>query len=172
MKLTNNSAIKEEAESSKKRKKRQQQQRKNKHMNKMRFINCPNCLSSSHTDDHLERKPSAHGRHRKFGRLHTFTKALFSPNRHSFNAPQKSNGFTLCMKSTAPTAAGNIDTIDTSANNQNNNNNNNDSTSDEMTSQSPPSFKYRLERKHKIKKRDLLKQQHKRESNATGKSLN
>lgn len=139
----------------------------------MRFINCPNCLSSSHTDDHLERKSStSNGRHRKFGRLHTFTKALFSSNRHSFNAPQKSNEFTCCMKNVAtPIAANNIDTIITSTNDNNNNNNNssNDSTSDEMTSQSPPAFKYRLERKHKIKKRDLVKQQHRRESNATGK---
>lgn len=132
----------------------------------MRFINCPNCLSSSHTDDHLERK--SNGRHRKLGRLHTFTKALFSSNRHSFNAPQKSNELTCCMKNATSTAAGNTDTIP--AAHDNDNNNNNDSTSDEMTTQSPPSFKYRLERKHKLKKRDLMKQQHKRESNATGKS--
>lgn len=82
------------------------------------------------------------------------------------------------MKNATPSAAGNIDTIisvadDNNQNNhhhQSNDDDDNNSTSDEMTSQSPPSFKYRLERKHKIKKRDLVKQQHKREANATGKS--
>lgn len=137
----------------------------------MRFINCPNCLSSSHTDDHLERKSSTtHGRHRKFGRLHTLTKALFSSNRHPFNTPSKSNECTCCMNSSTPATVDNVDAITSANQNNNNNNNEDDSTSDEMTSHSPPSFKYRLERKHKIKKRDLLKQQHKHESNATGKS--
>lgn len=143
----------------------------------MRFINCPNCLSTSHTDDRLERESSSQGGrrspHRKFGRLHTFTKALFSPNRFTFNASE-SNGFTCCMKNNTPTAAGIDATVTTprrANSNINSSSDNINSTSDEMASQSPPPFKYRLERKHKIKKRDLVKPKPKREPNAlTGKS--
>lgn len=112
----------------------------------MRFINCPNCLSS-HPDEYSDRE-SPNGRrslnHRKLGRLHSFTKALFSPTRQrSFNA-SKSKEFVCCTKNIAC-------------------NEQHLTATDSHSSRS----KYRLERKHKIKKRDLLKE-NQRECETTG----
>lgn len=116
---------------------------------KMRFINCPNCLSS-HSDEHSERElsssSSSYGhhslKHRKFGRLHNFTKALFSPTRLTLSGGgggQKSKEFICYAKNACRT-------------------------------NSPLHVKEsnRLERRYKVKKRDLVKPcQH--QTHSTGK---
>lgn len=98
----------------------------------MRFIKCPNCLSS-HADDYLDRDTviGQHPlNHRKRSRLHSLTKALFSPARASFGG-NKSTKCTCCSSSN-PT--------------------------NEHLDSGCSDYKYRLERKHKVKKRDLIKQ--------------
>lgn len=108
----------------------------------MRFINCPNCLSS-HPDDHLERQSTIVTQslnHRKRSRLYNITKALFSPT-NSFNTHNTNN-----TKSTKKHPNNKTETSCTQF----------------------PS-KYCIERKHKIKKRDLVKQNHPKPSQYTGK---
>lgn len=120
----------------------------------MRFINCPNCLSHS-DDEHLNNEstigcsPLNHRKRRS--RLHSLTKALFSPARASFSA-NKSKGSLCCP----------------SQNTNNNSNNNNNHL--EQPGWSTGHTKYRLERKHKVKKRDLMKQ-HQRRTEITGNLL-
>lgn len=98
----------------------------------MRFTNCPNCLSSH--SDYADRESTTDGPHRKRSRLHTLTKALFSPARASFSGNKSKN-----FKSTSQ-----------------------NTTNKHFETESPRWLaihsKYRLERKHKVKKRDLVKQ--------------
>lgn len=114
----------------------------------MRFINCPNCLCSHPDDEYLNNESASIGcsplNRRKRSRLHSLTKALFSPARATFGA-NKSKGFVCC----APP----------------------NTTNKHLESMEPTwssaHTKYRLERKHKVKKRDLIKQ-HQRRTETTG----
>lgn len=113
----------------------------------MRFINCPNCLSS-HPDDEYLKSESSIGcsplNHRKRSRLHSLTKVLFSPARAKFGA-NKSKEFVCCPSQNR--------------------------TEKQLDPDFPSAHtKYRLERKHKVKKRDLVKQ-HQRRSETTGNNL-
>lgn len=116
----------------------------------MRFINCPNCLSS-HPDDDYSNSESVHGcsplNHRKRSRLHILTKALFSPTRTSFGGANKSKKFLYCASSSS----------------QNMTKKHLETEPGWPTAQT----KYRLERKHKVKKRDLVKQ-HQHRTETTG----
>lgn len=123
----------------------------------MRFINCPNCLSP-HSDDNTERDAS-HGtrplNHRKRSRLHSLTKVLFSPARVSLSG-NKSKEFVCCTTKSATAAATAV------ANKRLHQ-------TDETAVRWPGVYsKYSLERKHKIKKRDLLQQYHPREIEQSG----
>lgn len=118
----------------------------------MRFINCPNCLSS-HPDE-LERQSTNNaGRsvnHTKRSRLHNLTKALFSPVRSSSSLSGTTN-------KSNPNHLQNIQ-----PNHLNNNVSNNERRffKNQTTPVKQSVFypKYQIERKHKIKKRDLVKQ--------------
>lgn len=119
----------------------------------MRFINCPNCFSS-HSDEYLEQKsPNSHRslNHHKFGRLHDLTKALFSPNRRRSFKSHKCREFDCCTNRT--TVNGNEQFIFSHVN--------------DIHWSNGAYTKYRLERKHKIKKRDLVKQ-YQRQNGITG----
>lgn len=98
----------------------------------MRFINCPNCLSSH--SDRLDNK-STFKSHRKRNRLFALPKALFSPIRNSFDTNKS-------KKSAATKTSPGY------------NSGNNLGNKSEFIS------KYCLERKHKVKKRDLVGQRH------------
>lgn len=125
-------------------------------------MNCPNCLSP-HTDEYTERDSSNVHRslnHRKRGRLHNLTKAIFSPTRRSVRATQKSNQEFACCRKSARVNGNEYLTSSSSSSSQD---------TDIHWSNGAYS-KYRLERKHKIKKRDLVKQ-YQRQSEVTGNSI-
>lgn len=99
----------------------------------MRFINCPNCLSS-HADDRLEPPSTIAAKplnHRNRSRLYSITKALFSPM-HSFTTPNK------------PTHNGKASNKHQSKRQK----------ADMLCANLRP--KYPIERWHKVKKRDLV----------------
>lgn len=104
----------------------------------MRFMNCPNCLSS-HADDRLERPPTIAvepANRRKRSRLYNITKALFSPM-HSFgNASNNTPLHIGTSGSRHQTKRHRADTL--------------------LCVNFKP--KYCIERKHKVKKRDVVQQ--------------
>lgn len=119
----------------------------------MRFINCPNCLSS-HPDE-LERRSTVTQplNHTKRSRLHSLTKAIFSPVRTSTSSSSLSSTTSKSKefgRHHQPTTQSIV--ID---DNKLNHLFKNETISIEQSVFLP---KYRIERKHKIKKRDLVKQ--------------
>lgn len=112
-------------------------------------MNCPNCLSP-HPDDSTERDASLGSRplnHRKRSRLHSLTKVLFSPARVSLSG-NTSKEFVCC-----PTK----------------NITNQRPSTDNTAARWPGVYsKYSLERKHKVKKRDLVQQYHPCETEQSG----
>lgn len=118
----------------------------------MRFINCPNCLSS-HPDEYLDNETTIGSHplnHRKRSRLHSLTKALFSPTRAAFTA-NKSKEFVCCASQ---------NTTDKHL-----------VTSESESGCTAAHSKYRLERKHKVKKRDLVKKYQQLDETTPGNSF-
>lgn len=116
----------------------------------MRFINCPNCLSS-HPDE-LERQLTINSErsvnHTKRSRLHNLTKALFSPVRSASSLSGTTN----------KSNPNHLQNIQPNRLNHNVSNNERRFFKNQTISVKQSVFhpKYQIERKHKIKKRDLV----------------